>query len=623
MNTRQLGQALSERWKSMRRKLPIIVCAALACYGLYYLDQVKRRFDEEKAKPILIDDTVKNRVGKKFKENGGTEDEWAAVEKFIAKQHTTPGNFVNNVAARISQEAEVTQFAAEARFKDCLSKALASSSSVEDTTATVERDACATAYLKRNEDAYREAQSKIANAYRYIKQRDLDEIKKNLEAEEFQRTGEPKPAGYVASALQPTLDDQSGLHIIYQTFRISLLVLIVFAFISFVVLLLSALMLSDGIKTFTEHATSFIGSGKPPTPLLTKGTILSIAALGLGTAVVAGGAVSSFSGATAVHEPAPLVKSSKPADAATGGKGAPSRPNSSQYDYSDTQYAYDNSNNDYSFLDNHSVTSNYPLPAPVIRVFPEVSVVPTDIGGHGGVADESLTNSIKTHLNNMLVLNQQLLAKLDKLVPVPAKEDIKVSNHVKDNADKPLLIQDASTGPISESISSLKTNLESIKNATTALDLDAVQTTNVDKPIQPKERSLVGRWFRGSDKYFVSKRSVDQLEHVKKGRVSRNDIEKQRLKTEADNDPTKKIAAEKQIAELDSKSEADGLILEAIKLLYLQGGKPTEEAKLFAELKTTLRELLLKSTLTSKRQDDTLDRLQEWRDTILTYTRIN
>ena len=87
---------------------------------------------------------------------------------------------------------------------------------------------------------------------------------------------------------------QYELPLLFRQYRRYLL----YAFIFFVVLLLSSLMLSDGIKTVTDQATSFIGPGRGS--MLTRSAALSIAALGVGAAVGAGASPSMIGGQAAL-----------------------------------------------------------------------------------------------------------------------------------------------------------------------------------------------------------------------------------------------------------------------------------------------------------------------------------
>jgi hypothetical protein len=668
MNIPQLGQAIYDRWQSMKRKLPMIVFAAFACYGLYYLDGVKQRFDEEKTEPILIDQTFKDRLGVEFTKRSRDEAIWKDIEQFIAvRQYATDNDFINKVAARISRVADAKERVADTTFKECIAKSATQYApkaatteaakpaptespkpatavpTKSDTTGAAQaagtepqpqstpaapddRQKCADNYFASNQDAYRQAQDRIANVYSYLKPVKLKEVKTNFDKEKGQA---PETYGYFESALKPTFDDQSGLHIIYQTLRVSLIVLIVFAFISFVVLLLGRLMLTDGVKTVTDQATSFIGASKGAILPGAKGAALSIAAFGLGAAVVGGVPIVSSNDQAGVYDPPGQVKSrNPPPGGGKGNNGGSARSGGGIYDYGHNQYAYDNSINDYSFPQDNSVTNNGGGLPPVVSVTPNVTVVPAPDNESKVDVDSEFTKSITESLDSLKTANQELSKKLAAFAQPAAKEDIKVANQKEtnnDKEDKPLVIKEAEKGAISTSISPISAGLTSIKEATTTA-LDDVQTTNLDEPVKPKERSTIARWFRGPDKYFVSKRSVAQLEKIRKERDVLNNAAIKRLELVA-KDPVVtaqvKTDAEQKVTELRQQLTADDLILKAVKSLYILGRKPKEAAKFYDEIHHALDELLVTSTSDSQKEAETRKRFQDWRDTILTYTRID
>lgn len=608
-------QAFSDRWTSMRRKLPIIIAAAFACYGLYYLDLVKRRFDEEKSTPVLINQNVKARLGVLVGNEAGKET-WDDIKDFIVvDQYTAESDFINKVAARISGDAQAKEFVAQERFRKCVAKALEPS--------LIDPESCAENYLTQNKAAHVKAENRIANVYRYIKPLNLKaESRKAQEAAGVKVTPQ-REKWYVESSLQPILNEQGGVHIIYQILRIALIVVIAFALISVMVLLLTTVMLSDGIKVLTEHATSFIGLGKSSIGPAAKVGVLSVAALGLGGAFVAGTTTT-----TSATEPAAyqreggMLKSPNPALPPGRTSKDPARPNVTHHDGSNIQYSFGDSGNIYDNSQKTSLAGENPFQDLNVKVFPEVSVPRLDpIESHVSL-DPSVTDSLRVYLESLRSLNQELARQVAALAAPQVKDDIKVSNLLKNPIEKdPLLILDAAKGPISDSISRVETNLNPIKDVATSLA--DFQVTSLDTPANPNARPFLVRLFRGPNKYFVSKRSLEQLEEIKKGRQALRHTEIQQLRANAGDDSAKQLAIASTIAHLEWKIAADDVILLAVKDLYLEVAKPTDADTFYKSLRDTLTRLLGQSKILPEKHPDTLERLKYWRDTILTYTRID
>jgi hypothetical protein len=627
-------QAFSERWTSMRRKLPIIIAAAFACYGLYYLDVVKRRFDEEKSTPVLINKNTKARleviVVNAAGSNQAAQAAWKDIENFIlVDQYTAEGDFINKIAARISADAQANEFVAHEKFKKCVADALETPNQdpklQTPKPAPVDASDCAKEYLGLIKDAHIRAENRIADVYRYIKPLNLRAEAKTAQLDAGLKVDPPRKKGYVESSLQPILNEQSGVYIIYQILRIGLIVVIAFALISVAVLLLTTVMLSDGIKVLTDHATSFIGLGKGSIAPAAKAGVLSVAALGLGGAFVAGASTSTSASEPAAYQRAGSTsKSPNATTSAQGGSKDPARPNVTHHDGSNITYTYGDAGSIYDQSQKTTVNGETPSHPFTVKVFPDENtpqLIPIE---RAVTLDPSVTASLNMYLESLKQLNQDLSTKIAQVATPQTRDDIKVSNLLKDPAAKekdPLLILDASKGPISTSIDRVESGLNPIKDLAT--NLDNLQVTNVDRPAEPQERSFIGRLIRGPDKYFVSKRSLDQLENLGEGRRAQYTAEIAKIDLEAAANPSAGILGKPRIEELNWKIEADRLILAAVREQYLNAYKPADSQKLYGRIKARLGDLLLKSTMTKERQNDTIERLQYWRDAILIYTRID
>jgi hypothetical protein len=92
------------------------------------------------------------------------------------------------------------------------------------------------------------------------------------------------------SLLKPVLDEQSSLYVIFQTLRLTALILLVLSFVFVLVMALRQLPLASGADTLTDQIKSLIsfkpgGGGQD----MARAAIVSVAALGVGTAAVIAG----------------------------------------------------------------------------------------------------------------------------------------------------------------------------------------------------------------------------------------------------------------------------------------------------------------------------------------------
>ncbi|HEU4833160.1 MAG TPA: hypothetical protein VFS90_02055 [Pyrinomonadaceae bacterium] len=606
-----LRQAVSERWKSMIRKWPAIVFAALACYGLYYLDQVKQSFDEEKARPILVDEKFKERLKSEFQKQGPDAiNKWEEIQGFIhVSQYSTADDFINKVVARISRANEPKDFVAQATFRGCVARALTppAEESKSESSAALDIEKCSTDYIAYDEGSYRNTQDKIASVYHYLKNVPLKKIDAEL-------AGRQERQGFFQALLGPTLDDQSGLHIIYQILRISFVVIIVFALLAVVALLLRTLMLSDGVKTVTDQATSLIGPGRSPILPVGRAAVMTVAALGLGTAVAAGVSINNKADQALAQYQRPAPEPGKPAARV---KGAYSPPESSgtpaaHYDSTNTQYDYAYDNGVYDYSTHQEIAGSTPQP-PVVKVYPQITVNPVlEKGGNPGNTSVSLdpasVESIKTALTSLTAVNQDLSTKLKNLTPSTSTDEIKVANHVTKDAldnsvDKALLIE-------LQGKSTFDNTLKSLQDFITKFD--DLHSINLDKPANPTERSGIGSLFHGPDRYFVSKRALEQIADLMNGYATFYNGEKQKLSQAATD------TAYASIQNYDAKLAADAAISEAMRWLYLRGGVPVKKEEFIKKLKIELQQ----TSYYQQNQSMVLGRFSFWQDTILTYTRI-
>jgi len=624
MKINVLRQAVSQRRKSMLRRCPVIIFAGLACYGLYYLDQVKQGFDEEKARPLLVDQNFRDRLKSEIVKQKDGSKKWKEIEDFISvNQASTADDFINKVVARISRERDAKDFVAQARFKSCVARALATPSEASEAQSSEqEAQNCSDTYTAADERFYREAQDKIANVYTSLKDVPLKKIGAEL-------AGESTSKGFFQALLRPTLNDESGLHIIYQILRISLVVIIVFALLSVVSLLLITLMLGDGVKTMTEQATSFIGSGKGTLLPVGRVAALSVAALGVGTAVGAGVSNNNKADQALVQQQSALPESRRTPSRDKAVRNPLEQP-TKHHDSTNTQYDIGDTNTFYDYPDQRETSASATLP-PVIQVYPRVSVVDSGSGGDLGSSrnssgsssssvssklalDPAFVSSIQSYLQNLTNMTRDLSQKINS---IPSKTDeIKVANHVKpDNQDKALLVEleQATKTSISDSFKDLDNKMKSLKDS-----LDDLHAISLGNPANPTQRSALSSLLRGPNRYFVSKRSLEQVADVMAGYAAFYNGEKKKFSSTDNMDSAQKAFAQEQVKLYDEKIAADAAILEAMKWLYVSGGSPLEKEAFLKKLKAQLQQ----TSYYQQNQSMVIGRFDFLRDTILTYTRI-
>jgi hypothetical protein len=662
INSLSLRLALSQRSQSMARKLPIVAFAALACYGLYYLDSAKKGFDEAKSRPLFIDEKFKSRLQAEVAAKDGADQAWPQIANLISvNQYSTQEDFINKVADQISRTAETKEFVAQAAFKGCIAKALPNTVAAtganesapgnEETqkqAQPVDPDKCSDDYIAARAKTYTDAQDKIAIVYRYLKPLNLKRIRENLDDEETKSKGAGAVViekSYLEASLQPILDDKSGLYVIYQVFRMSCVVIIVFTLIAFVALLLRALLLTDGVKVVTERATALIGGGGSAIPNIAKTAIVSVAALGVGTAVVAGVTINNKADQALAQVEngaggpgktgSRWFRSSSGASRGPGGLGGvgglglggPGGPGGlttvGHYDSENTQYDYSRGDSFYDISDKRTTENTTSLP-PVVQVFPRIHVAApgatkTEVGLSADLTAKmrtyfdsqtqannlstALVTDIKSSLESLTQVNKELSSKLALLTAPSRSDDVKVANQ---DLLKPLLIDFQADSQ----------NLEKLNK--TLADL---QSLNLDNPLQPRGRPTIRSWLFGSSRYFVSKRTASQLTALIKGKDDHLRREQEKLLAEAKLDKTKELAAQEKVKENEVIFKADALISTTLELLYLSGGKPMDKQEFLKQAEMILRELLK----SDQNQDvtSTINRLNSWSTTILTYAKIS
>lgn len=658
INLRSVGLAISQRSRSIGRKLPILIVATFACYSLSYLDYVKNRFDEGKARPLLIDENFKTRIESKVTPKEGGVKAWRQIGNLISvNQYSTEENFINKSVDQISRAVEAQEFVAQAAFKGCVAKALlvsipgkgsSNSSPGKGLSETQEQPGdpqkCSDDYIATHNKSYSDAQDRIASVYRYLKPLNLKEIRTTLDNEELESRGQPQVVvqeNYLETSFQPILDEKTGLYVIYQIFRISCVVIIVFTLIAFGALLLRALLLTDGVRVLTEQATAVIGGSRSVVlPNIAKTAIMSVAALGVGTAVVAGVTINNKADQALAQletgadgRDGTRSRSSLPGSGAgtRAGNGPGGTTTTAHYDSTNAQYDYARSESNFFYSDNRTAENSPSLP-PVVQVFPRINVeVPGATRNEVGL-DPDLTAKMKRYfesqiqvnkdtstelVNNMRIsfeslnqANKDLSSKLAELIVPTRSNDVKVANQ---DLRTPLLI-DFQAG---------SDNLRKLNDA-----LEDLQRLNLDTPLQPKGSPTIRGWLFGSNRYFMSKRAATQLKALIKGKG--DTIRDEKLTANAKT----KQEIEEAIKDKAATLKADDLISKAMELLYINGGKPLSKKELLKQVETVLLDLVNadpnpdidQQALDRQKALDrlkALERLKLWSDTILTYTQVS
>jgi hypothetical protein len=119
-------------------------------------------------------------------------------------------------------------------------------------------------------------------------------ISKNLQPQWLEKkfVEKPTPPSYRLYPLfEPTLDEKSGLYIIYQVIWLALVGVVIFSLVFAILKVFRTVLSGSNAEVFTEQVKTLLVVNKDaPAPALTKTALLSIAALSTATAVAAGGA---------------------------------------------------------------------------------------------------------------------------------------------------------------------------------------------------------------------------------------------------------------------------------------------------------------------------------------------
>lgn len=646
MDYGRLGKALTQRWNALKARVLLLLVLSMSCYALYRLDESKRGFDEAKGNPVLIDSGLKSKI-----QSYAGDDRWNKIKDFVPiDQQSRKDDLVNRTIERMGRDSAIEMQIATRVLNTCVDNALKAPQNQPSPQGSTNKSTksshhfgsnlgksakeagsqpsepkktpgeCLQEYRNIQRDIDTKAEDRIATAYEALKDIDLQKLKAG-------ETASGDRAKY--SRATSFLDESSDLHILYQILRIAILVLIVFALIVIFGLLLSAVMLSDGLKVFSDRTTSLIEAGRRTGLPAARVAVLSAAALGVGTAVGAGAlappaSAEDGSGSVAGHGP--------------GGSPGPYKPNpnppprrdiwNNKYDFSIGDTTYGGSTyggNITNYGDDNSVHSN-PAGPPKVEVYPQIelkpqiNVFPKATPSPSPPGPVTLSPDLEKKVDKLLEAFGQAHTDLDKRINATKIENLQVSNPKKDSGDasqtkEPLLIDFLDTRNIvREPLDLLKQQIEN--NRTLAQTL----------PVAPVvgRRSTLGRIFKGNDKYLLSYTAVQSITRA--------------IQTLNERYKLLGLTSQDRIEE----EQLDQRIIALITIVYAKGGEPASEEEFWKRLQDELQplvDLLIKKDEpqkssatgtapdTEKKKADLKKRLPErlnfWRDTILMYARRN
>jgi len=97
----------------------------------------------------------------------------------------------------------------------------------------------------------------------------------------------PEPS--LNAFLENALNDKNNLYVIYEIFRITCIIILIFSVVFVLAMVLRTLPFSEGADLLTEQAKALLARGESSIPGAVKTAVISIAALGVGTAAIAAG----------------------------------------------------------------------------------------------------------------------------------------------------------------------------------------------------------------------------------------------------------------------------------------------------------------------------------------------
>lgn len=301
--TKQWKQARKETRERLSRKLPIVILISLACFALYHLGQYKEFFDKGKSSPIVLNGSYKEALEKHLDDEDSDEDfkilkddlnemeprRFADGEQFITALQSQISLKKEQDIKKVTQstDASIVPFSLErlaAKLKDpglnALDRRQAEGEYLEKSKYLSEKKYLSGDDVTAIKAAEAAAAAKLSAVSR-LKSEALEEIKP---------VGNEKPPLY--TFFEPVLDERRSLYVVYQIFYVTLVVILVCGLVATIGLLLRRLFFAGSADALNERAkellTTRVAAGA--TPDIMRTVALSVAALGVGTAVAAAGA---------------------------------------------------------------------------------------------------------------------------------------------------------------------------------------------------------------------------------------------------------------------------------------------------------------------------------------------
>lgn len=322
------GNACRSVFLGLRKKLPLFIVAGIAFYVITALDRAKTSYDIKhdngSAGPITIDETLLgdqsvHKLHRSDLHTAGQEkcpEEWLKSPALLKyRKFATQRTLLDALADTASSQygRELTDFDARQRDrKDQLAKIReAQSGHKTDTKEWREKEEEAN-QIKRvdadagnREDFRVKALANLQTQYSII-YNDFGPALPDTVSRVQQRS-----TVFIDKLLWPLMDEGKSVHIVFQVFRTTALIIIILTFIFIFVLAIQLLPFADGTGTTSDQLKSLISlkSIKAKGEVV-KTAIIGVTAVGVGTAVVVGARAVDTSRKTA--EPAASVMSAGP-----------------------------------------------------------------------------------------------------------------------------------------------------------------------------------------------------------------------------------------------------------------------------------------------------------------------
>lgn len=310
-------QAIIDTSTSIIKKLPIFFLAIIACWGLYILDLYKDSYDRGRESLLVVDNDYLTKLEKRLMEGKNEKENTSPLAKptpYVDKQlwegkkgiksiientvkyqkFRNGSDIIDAIKEEISTEKD-NRIRNRLYAADIISKQFAASQYKASENRAKNNQADLTLLWDRTDSGLQDLNEGV---YKTIQQEQQDAkdkyeiIANNLKPQWLGRefVYDNTSSFRLYPLFEPTLNEKSGLHIIYQVLWLALVGVVIFSLVFAILKVFRTVLFGQNAEVFTEQVKELLVVNKGGTaPTMAKTALLSLAALSTATAVVAGG----------------------------------------------------------------------------------------------------------------------------------------------------------------------------------------------------------------------------------------------------------------------------------------------------------------------------------------------